>query len=324
MTKLLSIVFSILFCQIIFADRPNPPLFPEIPIYFSKAEKLNEFTTRIPFKLVDRLIVIEGNLNNQKGNFIIDTGSEALILNSSYFKTYSFNHKKIGQTSGVLRELNPIEKTIDKLSLHNLDFKNQHSDIINLSHIEKSKKIKLLGIIGYEILKDYEIFVDLYLNQITLTKTDNRGEKLGKNVYLEQIIDTVNFKLKKHTIVLKAFVNKEKVTFGLDTGAEFNQINSKINKNVLKYFHPKKRIHLTGASSKKIEVLYGNLFRVKLNDTNYFGPMKTILTNLNNMNKAFGTKLDGILGHDFFAQKRVIINYKKEQLYFINYPILTD
>ncbi|PQJ77982.1 hypothetical protein [Polaribacter porphyrae] len=324
MTKILSLFFCLLFSQIILADNTEIRLFSEIPIYFSHAEKINEFTTRIPFKLVDRLIVIEGELNDKKGNFIIDTGSETLILNKTYFRIYSFNYQKSGETSGILKDVNPIEKTISKLTFDNLNLKNKKSDIINLSHIEKSKKIKLLGIIGYDILKDYEVFVDLYLNQITLTKTDHKGNKLGEKNYLERIVDTVDFKLKKHTIVLKAFVNKEKVTFGLDTGAEFNQINSRINKKVLKYFYPKKRVKLTGASSKQIEVLYGTLHRVKLNNKNYFGPMKTILTNLNNMNKAFGTKLDGILGHDFFAQKRVIINYKKEQLYFIKYPIIRD
>ena len=50
--------------------------------------------------------------------------------------------------------------------------------------------------------------------------------------------------------------------------------------------------------------------------------MKTMLTNLHNMNKAFGTDLDGVLGHDFFAQRRVIINYKKEKLYIIKYPLI--
>ena len=112
-----------------------------------------------------------------------------------------------------------------------------------------------------------------------------------------------------------------KVTFGLDTGAEFNQINSRINKKVLKHFYPKKRIQLTGASSKKIEVLYGDLHRVKLTDKIYFGPMKTIITNLNNMNKAFGTNLDGILGHDFFAQKRTFLRFeidpKKSDFFFL-------
>ena len=301
----------------------NKSFFNSVPFSFDNAEYINEFTTRIPFKLVDRLIIIEGTLKNQKGNFIIDTGSETLILNKKYFKTYRFNHSKEGITNGVISSVeNPIEKTISKLSLKNLHFKNKTSDIINLSHIEKSKKIKLLGIIGYDLLKEYEVFIDMHLNQITLTKVDKQGNKLTDKVYLEKITDSISFTLKKHTIVLEAFVNKEKLKFGLDSGAEFNQINSRVNKKTLKNFYPKKRIKLTGASTKQIEVIYGTLHRVKLNDKNYFGPMKTIVTNLNNMNKAFGTKLDGILGYDFFAQKRVIINYKKEKLYFIKYPIL--
>jgi hypothetical protein len=207
------------------------------------------------------------------------------------------------------------------MRLNNLDLNDLNSDVIDLSHIEKSKKIKLLGIIGFSILKDFEIFIDLYLNQITLTKIDKFGQKLIKEDYLEEIIDTVQFSLKKHTIVIEVSINNEKLLFGLDTGAELNQINSSINKKVLSSFRPKKRIKLIGASTREIEVIYGNLYKVKLNDKNYFGPMKTILTNLSNLNKAFGTDLDGILGHDFFAQKRVIINYKKQELYFIKYPI---
>ena len=64
----------------------------------------------------------------------------------------------------------------------------------------------------------------------------------------------------------------------------------------------------------------GKLHRVKLSETVYFGPMYTVLTNLNNMNNAFGTNLDGVLGYEFFKQKRAIINYQKEKIYFINYP----
>lgn len=323
MRKLLTTLPLLLSFSCIMASNPPERIITELPLFFNNAEKVNEFTTRIPFKLIDRLIIIEGQLNDKKGNFIFDTGSETLILNKNHFKTYRFNHTKKGEISGVVSSgIDALEKNIKNISFNNLTLKNKNSDVINLSHIEQSKKIKLLGIIGYSILKDYEIFVDMYLNQITLTKTDKLGNRLSNQQYLEQIIDTVNFTLKKHVIVLEAEINSKKVTMGLDTGAEFNQINSRINKKVLQNFYPKKVIQLAGASSKKIEVLYGNLFRVKLNDHNYFGPMKTIVTNLHNMNKAFGTKLDGILGHDFFAQKRVIINYKKEKLYFVKYPIL--
>ena len=205
------------------------------PILFTNAEVLNEYTTRIPFKLVDHLIVVEAELLNQKGNFIIDTGSENLILNQVHFPNFYEYQRKKEASSGILQAIdNPYEKRIKELALSHFKLKNRTSDVINLSHIEKSKKIKLLGIIGYSILKDYEVFIDLHLNQITLTKVDRFGNKLSDNVYLEKIVDSIDFTLKNHTIVVSGTINYQKVRLGIDTAAEFNQINKSINKKALK------------------------------------------------------------------------------------------
>ncbi|WP_223033310.1 pepsin/retropepsin-like aspartic protease family protein [Hanstruepera marina] len=291
-------------------------------IIFPKSEKVNEYTTRIPFKLVDHLIVVEAQVHNQKGNFIIDTGSEAMILNKVHFKNLYKHQEKSNQSFGVMQAIdNPYEKHIKDFMLENFKLEALKSDVINLSHIEKSKKIKLLGIIGYSILKDYEVFIDLHLNQITLSKVDRLGNKLDKNVYLEKIFDSLNFALKNHTIILYGDINNKKVKFGLDTAAEFNQISKNLNKDILKYFIPKKRLILMDASNKKTEVIAGKLHRLRLSETIYFGPMDTVLTNLKRVNEAFGTDLDGILGYEFFKYKRTIINYQKEKLYFINYPL---
>ena len=234
-----------------------------------------------------------------------------------------YEHQKKNQaSSGVLQAIdNPYEKRVKEFALKQFKVQNKEAHVINLSHIETTKKVQILGVIGYNILKDYEIFVDLYLNQITLTKVDHLGNTLNKNVYLETIVDSLDFKLKNHTIMVAATINDQKLVFGLDTAAEFNQINKSTNKKALKYFKPTKRLLLTGASNKKVEVLAGKLHRVKLSEAIYFGPMYTILTNLSKMNEAFGTELDGILGYEFFAQKRTIINYQKKKLYFINYPL---
>ena len=292
------------------------------PILFTQAEVLNEYTTRIPFKLVDHLIVVKAEILNETGNFIIDTGSETLILNKVHFSNLYNHQKKYQAASGIMHSVeNAYQKKIKEFKLQNFTLENKKSDVIDLSHIEKSKKIKLLGVIGYSILKNYEIFVDMHLNQITLTKVNADGEKLNKHVYLEKIVDSLDFNLKHHTIVVNGTINNENVRLGIDTAAEFNQINKSINKKILKFFIPKKRLKLTGINKRKIEVLAGKLHRVKLSDKTYFGPMFTVLTNLSKMNEAFGTNLDGVLGYEFFAQKRTIINYQKEKLYFINYPL---
>jgi hypothetical protein len=294
----------------------------EAALSFPEAEILNEYTTRIPFKLIDNLIVIEAELLNQKGNFIVDTGSETLILNKVHFETNTPHIEETKETTGVIDIIdNPIEKRLKQFIIKGLILENKNSDVIDLSHIETSKKIRLLGIIGYNILKDYEVFIDMYLNQITLSKVNSEGIKLDPRGYLETIIDTVDFKLKKHTIVLEAYINDEKLKFALDTGAEYNQINKRTSKKILKYFYPSKRLMLIGASGKKIEVLAGKLYRLKVTDRIYFAPMETILTNLNQMNDAFGTSVDGVLGYEFFRQQRTIINYKKEKLYFVKFPL---
>ncbi|WP_242087244.1 retropepsin-like domain-containing protein [Aestuariivivens sediminis] len=303
-------------CSLSFSSNKN-----KFPIHLTEAEIINEHTTRIPFKIIDQLLIIEGQLLNKRGHFIIDTGSENMILNKVHFSNIYEHQKKKDKTSGVIHTIdNPYEKQIKEFFLNHFKLQDKTSDVIDLSHIENAKKIKLLGIIGYSILKDYEVFIDLYLNQITLTEIDPSGNKLSKMVYLEKITDSITFTLKRHTVVLNGRINDHKVALGLDTAAEFNQINKSINRNALKYFIPTKRLTLVGAGNKEIEVLAGKLHRVKLSNTIYFGPMDTVLTNLDQMNQAYGTHLDGVLGYEFFKQKRTIINYKKKKLYFIKHP----
>ncbi len=325
MWKFLLCILFHLTATICLANDKIHEFFSDDTVIFPKAEILNEYTTRIPFKLIDRLIVVEAELLNKKGNFIIDTGSETLILNEVHFSQKDRYFAKRKQTSGVISAIDDtFEQHVKEFILQNFNLKNKTSDIVNLSHIEKTKKMHLLGIIGYNILKDYEVFIDMHLNQITLTKVDEFGAKFDENVYAEEILDSIDFRLKRHTIVIHGYVGGQKVKFGLDSAAEFNQINKKIGRKVLTYFYPKKRLILSGASNHKIEVMAGKLFRVQLSETVYFGPMNTILTNLNKMNEAFGTELDGVLGYEFFQQKRTIINYQKEKLYFVEYPIIRN
>ena len=66
--------FLLLSVQFLFSKDDNG-----LPILLTNAEIINEHTTRIPFKLVDHLMLIEGTLHDKTGNFIIDTGSENMF-----------------------------------------------------------------------------------------------------------------------------------------------------------------------------------------------------------------------------------------------------
>lgn len=293
------------------------------PITFSKAEFLNEHTTRIPFKVIDQLIVVEAELIGRTGNFIIDTGSQNLILNKRHFghrKHYELDEL---ERSGVHGSVDNVKQQVLRaFQMKDLSIRSLNADVIDLSHFEETKKMNLLGIIGHSVLKDFEVFIDLYLNQLTLSKVDRHGDKLTDKVYAEEITDTIPIKLKRHSILLEGFIGKRPATFILDTGAEYNQLNHDIDPLIKAFFYPTGNLKLSDASGKSKKVVSGKLYRVQLNDSVYFGPMKTVLINLRQMREAFGTTADGVLGFEFFKQKRTIINYRKKELYFVAAPQL--
>ena len=106
----------LLVCTVTFASFAGDA--SEATMSFPKAEILNEHTTRIPFKLIDNLIVIEAELLDQKGNFIVDTGSETLILNKAHFKTRTPHNAKTRTTSGVLDVIdNPLSFDFPRIYL---------------------------------------------------------------------------------------------------------------------------------------------------------------------------------------------------------------
>ena len=290
---------------------------------FPEAEMVTKNTVRIPFQIIDHLIVVKAEVSGRKGNFIVDTGAEALVLNSVHFKNY--NKRKYRTTAGVSGTIDNVYlKRLDHFFLKGFSIDRVSADVINLSHLEKSKKTEFLGIIGHAILKDYEIFIDFYLKQITLFRTDKEGNRIDKQILLEKIADSISFNQKKHTIVIDAFINGEKVIFGMDTGAEINQLNNTVSKKVLENFKPLKRVNMIGAGGHKREVIAGKLYRVKFTNTTYAGVMRTIVTNLSEMHNAYGTHLDGILGYEFLVNRRMLINYKKKKLYFIAHPQLRN
>ena len=110
-------------------------------------------------------------------------------------------------------------------------------------------------------------------------------------------------------------VNGVKLKFGLDTGAELNLLDVKAKRKVLENFEPGKRVLLSGASQKKVEMIAGVLHGVELGITQGLG-MRTLLTGMWEVNQAMGTDLDGMLGYEFLFNKRLSINYKRKMIYF--------
>ncbi|MCB9287919.1 MAG: hypothetical protein H6560_11430 [Lewinellaceae bacterium] len=287
-------------------------------IEFPRRTSLSRHTIRVPFELAGRLIVVEAAVEGISGNFILDTGSSHLILNASHFDGgLSRRTVAAAGSTGSVEEasIRPVRDFV----CDSLFFDNLQAHVIDLSHIEEKKNIRVLGLIGYEVLKDFEVLIDFQLQQATLTRLNEQGERLDSLAILEEPEDSLSFQLKGHVIILDGWVDKTPVKFGLDSGAELNLLHSRVKRRILNHFKIARRANLNGIGGQSVEVLAGKLYRFRCNNRIRCSGMRTLLTNLDDINASFGTQLQGLVGYEFLCTRRTIINYKKEKLYFLKW-----
>jgi hypothetical protein len=115
--------------------------------------------------------------------------------------------------------------------------------------------------------------------------------------------------------MIDATVNTVRMKMIVDTGAELNLLDRKVNRKVLDEFTIIKRVNLSGMGSREVEVLAGTLRNVTCGKQHH-PSMNTLLTSLDEINASFGTTAMGVLGYEFINNKRVLINYPKRKLYF--------
>lgn len=270
-------------------------------------------TIYIPFTLVGRLISVQARVDTLSGIFFFDTGSERLILNQSHFYDGYANEQASMSNSGAV---NSSYQKVDSFHIDRFFVLDVLAHVVNLKHIEQKKNIRLLGIIGFNVFKDFSVLIDYPNQRLVLRRLAANGQEIDFNPNLNQLLDSIHFVLKGHLITFPVTVNGKKLRMALDSGAEVNLLDKRVSKKVLQNFEILRRVKMVGIGKSGIEVLAGRLYEVECASMELEG-MHTLLTNLENINDAFGTRLHGVLGYEFMQGKRILINYQLEKLYFL-------
>lgn len=310
------LIFSTLFCfQVLFNedDAIHPITFPNENFKMVSGKQPLE-VIEIPFRILDNLIIVEAEIDQQKGNFIFDTGAPDLRLNSQFFKKTRklYNDPKL--RSGITGEVADFGYVkIREFKWANFALKNTEIAAFDMRHLEKLKKIELMGVIGYQIFKDFELLIDYQKYRLFLYVLDENGDRISTLEQKNKSELCIHFRLKGHIPVVPITIGNYRLQFGIDTGAEFSVLNKFCRGKVLKHFSEKKQINLWGAGNESAKVSYGLLDTLKIE---YWAYLKNrmLLCNPEGMNKAYDSGLDGILGFDFLCRQKTAINYRKKTL----------
>jgi hypothetical protein len=270
----------------------------------------------IPFTRVGNLIVIKGSADGVEGNFILDTGAPRLILNMTYFRDYpslSAEEEAGGITGGGAGNSPTALKRFDFGPVH---YDKIEADRVNLGHIENSKGIKILGLLGVQLFKKFEMILDYEKNLIYLHLITRKEASTYKN---EMLADTSQYNefpidiLEDKLITYAEMVGK-KLTFVIDTGAESNVLDSRLPNKIFENVAITRRILLTGSGNKQVEALYGDMKNMKLGKLD-IATLPVLVTNLEKMCFSYNKCLDGMLGFDFLSMHKIGFNFVKRKMY---------
>jgi hypothetical protein len=144
-------------------------------------------TTVIPFTMAGNLIIIKAKADTIEGNFILDTGAPHLVLNITYFRDY----KIIQETNEIQTATTGAGASVSRTQIRQFSIGSIHhrkidADLTNLGHIENIRGIRILGLIGIDLLKQCEMIIDYERSLIYLHHISRKEATGYKSVHLKE------------------------------------------------------------------------------------------------------------------------------------------
>lgn len=270
----------------------------------------------IPLRRVQNLFMIEAVVDGRQGNYILDTGAPGLVLNNTYFTGGKLLEAAgaYGVTGGGAAV---YRYRADSIRLDQLIYRDIQADLADLSHIENARGVQVFGLLGAGLFQHFEMEIDMRKNVLILYRLEKDGERiLPEDTALTPELSCW-MDVTSGLYFVTGNVGKKKLRFVLDTGAEINVLSNMVSNQVLSQFTLASRTELKGSGAQSRQVLTGQLASLQFGPVDFAG-MTFILTDLSQLETAYDTNLDGMLGYGFLSQGIVSMNPKKKlfKMYF--------
>jgi hypothetical protein len=274
-------------------------------------------TMAIPFSMAGNLIIVKAVADTMEGNFILDTGAPYLVLNLTYFRDYSQRVIDQAEQTSMTGSSPTVAKTrVRTFTFGPLVFSPLDADLANLGHIENSKGVKILGLLGMELFRQCEMIIDYEKNLIYLHKISRKEAATYTHEMLKDTsaYRTFPIEITDNRIMVNTVMAGKKLKFIIDCAAERNVLSSKLPEKVFDHVVITGRVMLAGVDERKVEALYGDLKNMKMGSYD-MGTLPMLITNLENTCFSYAGCIDGILGFDFLSLHRIGFNFVKRKMY---------
>lgn len=264
----------------------------------------------VDFGISKRLMLTEASVDGQKGLFLFDTGASHLTLNEQHFKDKKII-ENVGQTSNILESNAPLKATkVNEFQWGSLVREKIFCPVADLSALEKQLGYPVLGLIGFDIFKDYVVEIN-YVDQIITLKNPDKS-KQSSDTKPDYSLD---FNLCGHIPVLETDVGlKQKVYLGLDSGASVHVLDKSWHKQAAARALRQDKLSFTGAATGSKQADYMVFKEMVIDGVLTLTTPGLVLTEFE-IPTGKCLRVDGLIGIDAFTCKRVEIDYPNTQMH---------
>lgn len=278
----------------------------EVPAYPTLSTKNNYVPKEaIPIDIAHGMAFVNANLGGETGKFLLDTGAPLLVLNQ---KTED-SQKKIGATS-VTSNFDISSIKVKEFTWAGIYHKNLDALALDMNHIEQAAKRTVKGIIGYDILKNYEVLIDYENKQLWLLQSGNNKLHIAA-----EPIATLEFELQDHLPVIEVQIDGQKFRFGLDTGAGVNLLDVRHRDLLSQKLAVNTNLESLRAIDQTTRLTESVIVEQTQISTLPVDKMKYLFTDLHHLKSNTALDIDGVFGFSFFEKVKCSIDYPNRKLY---------
>lgn len=252
---------------------------------------------QVPFALVNHLPVVQATVDGRTGNFILDTGAEATLLNHRYFAGVPTATPVGAGATGAFQQT--FSYRMNRLAWQGLTVQGVDLTAVDLTHLGAAP---LLGLLGADLLTHYAVTLDYGTRTLTLRAADHPRSLPPPKL-------TLPFTRRGHLPLLAVAIAGQSYALTIDSGASVNMLAARWLPALQKELSHSFTMSLGGVATQEQPVTGGTLKLATLTHQLPLRDMVTVFTTIGPLANSQPTPIDGILGYEFLRQYQVTIDY---------------
>ena len=290
-------------------------VFPFLAPLASPLTQQSELVIEVPFTMAGNMIAVDVVVNGRTCVFLLDTGAPRVILNAAHYPGDS-DSGRTSVTKGIGGAISGVgSRMVNALDFAGLQLSKQRLTTMDLSHLESELDTEIHGLIGYRLIKDYDLMLDYEAKMIRLIDPEH-WPTYHQKVFSGTTIQSVPFQMSGHIPVLKARIGDQNLDLGLDTGAGRNVISIHLFDALKPSVSEVEADSMMGADKNIQVVNRGVLSNLHLGKRT-FDTQRSFFSNIDHLNQGGWLPMDGIIGYQVLARQKTLISYRRRELVFI-------